>query len=75
VRWGYVSRNPAKLAGRNPQPSPRTIRAFTPKEIEAIAVELSAIYQPLSAFAAATGLRPEEWARLSGVPSTARRAS
>ncbi|MHB8694367.1 MAG: tyrosine-type recombinase/integrase [Solirubrobacteraceae bacterium] len=64
VRWGYMSRNPAKLAGRNRQPVPRTVRAFTRAEVEAIAAELSPIYAPLPAFAAATGLRPEEWQAL-----------
>ncbi len=61
VRWGYMQRNPAKLAGRNPQPPPRPVRDYTNDELEAIAAELSLRYQPLPAFAAATGLRPEEW--------------
>jgi integrase len=64
VRWGYMSRNPAELAGRNRQPSPRTVRAFTREELGAIAAELSPRYQPLPEFAAATGLRPEEWRAL-----------
>ena len=63
-RWGYIGRNPAKLAGRNPQPPPRAVRVYTADELEAIAAELSVIYRPLPAFAAATGLRPEEWAAL-----------
>jgi integrase len=64
VRWEYMTRNPAKLAGRNRQPPPRVVRTFTVEEVEAIAVELSPMYQPLPAFAAATGLRPEEWQAL-----------
>jgi integrase len=64
VRWDYIGRNPAKLAGPNRQPAPRTVRAFTIAELDAIALELSVIYRPLPAFAAATGLRPEEWAAL-----------
>jgi hypothetical protein len=44
VRWGYMDRNPAKLAGRNPQPPPRPIRVYTVDEIEAISVELSPMY-------------------------------
>lgn len=64
VRWGHINRNPAKLAGRNRQPAPRTVRVFTFGELDAIAAELSAMYAPLPAFAAATGLRPEEWAAL-----------
>ncbi len=61
VRWRYMSANPAKDAGANPQPAPRPVRAFTPAEVEAIAAELSPRYAPLPMFAAATGLRPEEW--------------
>lgn len=64
VRWGYMNANPAKLAGRNPQPPPRAVRVFTTEEIQAVAVELSTMYQPLPAFASATGLRPEEWQAL-----------
>lgn len=64
VRWGYMSKNPAKLAGRNRQPPPREVRAFTRAELEAIADELSPRYQPLPVFVAATGLRPEEWQAL-----------
>jgi integrase len=64
VRWDYMTRNPAKLIGANRQPSPRAIRAYTLAEVDAIGAELSARYQPLPAFAAATGLRPEEWAVL-----------
>jgi integrase len=64
VRWGYMTRNPATLAGRNRQPAPRTVRAYTRAEIDATAAELSPIYQPLPVFAAATGLRPEEWRQL-----------
>ena len=64
VRWGYMGANPARLAGRNPQPPPRPVRAYSTEEVEAIAAELAPGYRPLPAFAAATGLRPEEWAAL-----------
>jgi integrase len=64
VRWGYISRNPAVLAGKNRQPAPRVVRAFTYAELDRIAAELSPQYQPLPTFAAATGLRPEEWQAL-----------
>jgi integrase len=64
VDWRYMAENPAKQAGRNPQPPPRPVRAFTAEEIAAIVAELSPMYQPLPAFAAATGLRPEEWQAL-----------
>jgi integrase len=64
VRWGYLTVNPATLAGVNRQPAPRPIRAYTFAEVNALAVELSPTYRALPAFAAATGLRPEEWAAL-----------
>lgn len=64
VRWERMSRNPAALVGRNPQPAARTVRAFTPTEIDALAAELPPAYSSLPAFAAATGLRPEEWQAL-----------
>jgi integrase len=64
VRWGYMDSNPAKQAGQNRQPSPRAVRVFAPAEVAAIAAELSPRYRPLPEFAAATGLRPEEWAAL-----------
>jgi integrase len=64
VRWGYMGVNPAKLAGRNPKPAPRPVRAFSPEELEAISAKLEPAYRPLPGFAAATGLRPEEWQAL-----------
>ena len=59
-----MAANPAEAAGPNPQPSPRPVRAYTLAELDAIAVELSPRYRPLPVFAAATGLRPEEWVAL-----------
>jgi integrase len=56
--------NPAKLIGPNRQPPPRPIRAYTLVELDALAADLSPRYRPMPAFAAATGLRPEEWAAL-----------
>jgi hypothetical protein len=64
VRWEYMTRNPARLAGTNPQPPPRDVRVFSTEEIEAITAELSPMYRALPAFVAATGLRPEEWQAL-----------
>jgi integrase len=64
VDWGYIGENPAKKAGRNPQPPPRPVRPYTFAELDAIAAELSPEYEPLPDFAAATGLRPEEWMAL-----------
>jgi integrase len=64
IRYGYLERNPAADAGENPTPTPRTVRAFTLAELDAIGKELGATYGPLVPFAAATGLRPQEWTRL-----------
>ena len=64
VRWHYVSENPAKQAGRNPQPPPRVVRPYSIAELASIAAELPPQYEPLPDFAAATGLRPEEWIAL-----------
>jgi len=47
-----------------PQPAPRPVRVYTNAELEAIAAELPAAYEPLPMFGAATGLRPEEWRAL-----------
>jgi integrase len=64
ARWGHLSRNPCVEAGGRRRPAPRAVRAFSREEIAAIAAELSPRYAPLPAFAAATGLRPEEWQAL-----------
>ncbi len=64
VRWEHMARNPAKLAGPNPKPPPRAVRAYTRAELDGIATELSTAYRSLPDFAAATGLRPEEWGAL-----------
>jgi integrase len=61
VRWGYMSANPAVAAGENPQPQPRAVRAFTFAELDALEDELGPQHGPIVAFAAATGLRPQEW--------------
>ena len=42
VRYGYMTRNPAKLSGKNPQPPPRGVRVFTAAEMKAITAELAA---------------------------------
>ena len=64
IRWGYLTRNPAKLAGRNPQPPPRGARVYTPAELTALVKELDARDGAAVTFAAATGLRPAEWASI-----------
>jgi integrase len=64
VRWGYMTANPAVLAGQNRQPTPRAVRIYSRDELDALAAELSPGHRPLPTFAAATGLRPEEWQAL-----------
>ena len=64
VHWGDIERNPAKLAGKNEPPPPRGVQTFTLDEIDRIAVELGPKYGPMIRFAAATGMRPEEWIAL-----------
>jgi integrase len=64
VRYGHLTRNPAKLAGKNPQPAPRPVRVFTVAELDALCEELERRGEAAVRFAAATGLRPAEWARL-----------
>ena len=64
VRWGRLGRNPAALAGDNPAPAAREVRAFTLDELGALEAELPLAYAPLVPLAASTGLRPAEWAAL-----------
>jgi hypothetical protein len=64
VRWGYMSSNPAKLAGRNRQPAPRPVRAFTRARSMRSPSSCRPAYAAVPVFAAATGLRPEEWQAL-----------
>jgi hypothetical protein len=40
VRWGHMTKNPAKLAGRNPQARAEEIHPFTQAEIDLVAEEL-----------------------------------
>jgi integrase len=63
-RWGYIDRNPAVDAGRNPEPRAEELLPFTPDGITALALELGPLYGPLVVFAAETGLRTNEWAAL-----------
>jgi integrase len=60
LRWGYIGSNPALTAGRNRQPAPRTVRTYSREELDALGLEMPLAYATLPAFAAATGLRPEE---------------
>lgn len=64
IRWELLSENPAKKAGRNPQPKAREVRPLTPSEIDLIIGELGIRDAALVRFAAETGLRPCEWLAL-----------
>ena len=64
VRYGYLTRNPAKLAGPNPMPAPREIRVYTAAELKAITDELGTVEAAAWRFAAATGSGPAEWAAI-----------
>ncbi len=63
IRWRMISENPAKLAGRNPEPRREHVAPFEHSEVDRLAVELGP-YGPLVIFAAETGLRPSEWMAL-----------
>jgi integrase len=64
IRYGYMTQNPAKAAGPNPAPPPRAVRVFTPAELDGLCEELDARGAAAIRFAAATGLRPSEWAHV-----------
>jgi integrase len=65
VVWGMIDVNPAKLGVENPTPRRKEKRPFESwAELEAVAANLPRRYAPLVIFAAATGLRPEEWIAL-----------
>jgi integrase len=64
VKWGHIASNPAELCGPNPQPPARAIRVYSPAELAALDRELGPTLGPIVPFAAATGLRPSEWAGL-----------
>ena len=64
IRWGLMTKNPAKLAGSNPQPKVEEIHPFTQAEIDLLAEELGPKYGPAIVFASETGMRPSEWLAL-----------
>jgi integrase len=64
VRWRYLTRNPAVEAGRNPEPRSEELWPFTRAEVDALAVELGAVFGPLVVVATEAGLRTNEWVAL-----------
>jgi integrase len=64
IRYGYMTANPAKLAAKNPAPPPRSVRVFSPAELKALCAEFDRRGAAAIGFAAATGLRPSEWAHV-----------
>ncbi len=64
IRYGYMTQNPAKLTGKNPAPPLRTVRVFSPAELKALCEEFDTRGAAAITFAAATGLRPSEWANV-----------
>jgi integrase len=65
VRWRIVDENAAKLAGPNPKTKRAEVQPFRSwEEIERAAAELGPAFAAIPAFAAGTGLRPEEWIAL-----------
>jgi integrase len=63
ISWGVIQRNPAKLAGKNPQPKRAEVVPFTADELDRVYAELGP-HAPIVRFAAATGTRPSEWIAL-----------
>jgi integrase len=64
VEWEYMAKNPAKKAGRNPQPIREEIEVFNSEtEIDRLADELDE-WGGIPIFASETGLRPCEWIAL-----------
>ena len=64
VAWELIEENPAKKAGKNPQPKAREIRPLTGEELGRVVGELGGAHGSLVTFAAETGLRPCEWLAL-----------
>jgi integrase len=75
IRYGYMTANPAKLSGKNPAPPPHSVRVFSPAEIKALCAEFDTRGAAAITFAAATGLRPSEWAHVERRDSIARGTS
>ena len=64
IRWELLTENPAKKAGKNPQPKAREILPLTYQELDLLVGEPSPRDAALIVFAVETGLRPCEWLAL-----------
>ncbi len=64
IRWELMAENPAKKAGKNPQPKAREVHPLTAESLALVAGELGTRDAALVRFAAETGLRPCEWIAL-----------
>jgi integrase len=64
VAWELIDENPARKAGKNPQPKAREIRPLTAEELGRVVGEIGGTHGPLVTFATETGLRPCEWLAL-----------
>src|SRR6266511_2871170 len=65
VAWRILDSNPARAGVDNPRrqhPEKRPFESWA--EVDALAEQLGPVYGPMIVFAAATGLRPSEWAAL-----------
>ena len=61
---GYIARNPAVDAGRNPEPQREELQPFAPAELELVCAELDPANHALVVLASETGLRTSEWPAL-----------
>jgi integrase len=65
VVWRMLAANPARIGVENPQPRRKEQRPFESwAELDTLAAKLGPRWGPMVIFAAATGLRPEEWIAL-----------
>ncbi len=64
IAWGVITRNPARLFGKNREPKRPEILPFGKVELDHICGELDVRNAAIVRFAAETGMRPCEWLAL-----------